>query len=69
MTNWYYLIQRHDDKSVSLWPTRHEAAGWKAIYHDCNDYEIIPVPVAATLFIETRIPDHENRVAGHRRYE
>lgn len=69
MTNWYYLIQRHDDKSVSLWPTRHDAAGWKALYHDICDYEIIPVPAAAVPHLDVRNPDHENRVAGHPRYD
>jgi len=66
MSDYKYLIKRHDGKEISIWDTRHAAVGWKALYHDCNEHGIIPISVLGAWHIEPSQPDHENRVANRR---
>ena len=66
MSAWLYLIVGHLGKNVSLWRTRHEAVGWKCLYHDANDYEIVPVRSVGYLYEEPpQGPDHAGRTAGY----
>lgn len=51
--DYYYLIKRHDGKRINIRRTRHEAAWDKERYHDCDDYEIIPV---SPLIVFTKPP-------------
>lgn len=42
-----YLIVRHDGKMVGVEPTRHDAVGRIIDLHECDDYDIRPVPIGA----------------------
>lgn len=47
-----YLIVRHDGKMVGCEPTRHDAIGRAAQLHQCDRYDIRPVPIGAIPLID-----------------
>lgn len=50
MSEWLYYVVDHLNYVISAHETRHEAAWAKERYHDCNDYEIVPVHPVVSLW-------------------
>lgn len=59
MTDYRFAVDRHDGKRIDLCESRHEAAGRVCLYHECNDYAIVPVPrQRATVKLPRREQPH-----------
>ncbi len=43
--DWVYAVVRHDDKVMTVEPTRHKAVGQAAIYRNANSYRVVPMRV------------------------
>lgn len=52
MSDYAYLIKDHLGHNISLWDSRHNATYAKSTYHDCNDYEIIPIRAFAAMYLD-----------------
>lgn len=51
-----WVIERHDGKLIGPFATRHDAVGYEALLHDCDDYELHPIPAGSLRFNDVHPP-------------
>lgn len=52
-----WLVVRHDDKMFGPFSTRHDAAGYAALLHDCDDFEMKPVTLGTVRMDDVVAPE------------
>lgn len=53
--SYWYKVTRHDGKELALFETRHDAAGFSAKCHNCNEYDIQPIIPSVWLSWHPRV--------------